>query len=176
MPGTPIPAPVLAELQRQMNHEFAAAHAYTALSFWCAEHNLKGFSRFFGKQSGEELEHAQKFADHLLDRGVRPELGALPAPKTEFAGALEVATHARRMEQVNTEGIHQAYAVALREGDFPAQVALQWFVSEQVEEEAWCDEMVARTAAATSPGGLAQLDHHIERQLAQSRHAGGGES
>jgi ferritin len=174
MPGHPIPAAVLAELQRQMNHEFAAAHAYTALSLWCAEQNLKGLSRFFEKQSGEEREHAQKFADHLLDRGTRPELGALPAPKTEFASALEVASHARRMEQVNTEGIHQAYSVALREGDFPAQVRLQWFIAEQVEEEAWCDELVARMTAATTPGGLAQLDHHIERQLAQSRHVEGG--
>ncbi len=175
MPGTPIPAPVVAEIQRQMNHEYGAAHAYTALAHWCADQNLKGFARFFHKQSGEEREHAQRFADHLLDRGASPELAALPAPKTSFANLLEAAKHARTMEQVNTQGIHQVYAAAVREGDVAAQVALQWFVTEQVEEEAWCDEMVARVEGATCAGGLQSLDRHIERALAEKAHAGGDE-
>ena len=73
MSGHPIPPAVATELQRQMNHEYGAAHAYTALAHWCDEQNLKGFARFFHKQSGEERVHAQRFADHLLDRGTRPE-------------------------------------------------------------------------------------------------------
>jgi ferritin len=158
---------VAAELQRQFNHELSAAHAYTALAVWCAEKNLKGFAAYFHKQAGEERAHAQKFMSHLLDRGALPELAAIAAPKAKFENMLDVAKTARVMEQKNTEGIHQAYTVAVKEQDLPAQVALQWFITEQVEEEAWCDEMVERVEAAGSPGGLMQLDRHISRMLEQ---------
>jgi ferritin len=165
MPGVPIAPAVLTELQRQMNHEFGAAHAYTALAVWCAENNLKGCSRFFHHQAAEEREHAQKFLDHLLDRGAKPELRAIDAPKAEFKNLLEVARHARQMEQANTAGIHKCFEAALAAKDYPSQVALHWFISEQVEEEAWCDELVARVEGATCAGGLGDLDRHLSRYL-----------
>ena len=172
MPGLSIKPAVLAEIQRQFNHELSAAHAYTALAVWCAERNLKGFAQFFHKQSGEEREHAQKFVDHLLDRGALPELVAIPAPRTKFKGVLEAVQHAREMEQVNTAGIHQAYEAALGAKDYPAQVALQWFISEQVEEEAWCDELVGRVEGANCAGGMSSLDRHLEKILSAKAHAG----
>jgi ferritin len=175
MPVTGIPAAVVTELQRQMNHEYGAAHAYTALAVWCDDQNLKGFARYFHKQSAEERGHAMRMSDHLLDRGVRPELKALPAPVTGFKGLLEVAKHARKMEQLNTAGIHKAYAVAVKAGDYPAQVLLQWFVNEQVEEEAWCEEMVGRVEGVGPGIGLMALDRHIERYLAEKSHEGGEE-
>lgn len=170
MAGHAIPPAVLTEIQRQMNHEYGAAHAYTALAHWCDAHSLKGFARFFHKQAGEEREHAQRFADHLLDRGAGPELAALPAPRTSFGSLLEVAQHARTMEQVNTKGIHQVHEAALAAKDYAAQAALQWFIGEQVEEEAWCDEMVARVEAAGPGFALMALDRHIERMLAEKGH------
>ena len=173
MPGSPIPKTLVTELQRQLNHELSAAHAYTTLAVWCHAHNLKGFARYFYKQSGEEREHAQKFMDHLLDRGVMPEIAALAAPRTRFKALAEVARQARAMEQANTEGIHRAYEAALKLKDYPAQVLLQWYIAEQVEEEAWTDEMVARAEGATSEGGLQALDRHIERYLADRGHGGG---
>jgi ferritin len=175
MPGVPIQPTVLTEIQRQFNHELSAAHAYTALATWCAERNLKGFSNFFHKQAGEEREHAQRFMDHLLDRGAMPELAAIPAPKTSFKSLLEAVQHARTMEQVNTAGIHQAYEAALAHKDYPAQVALQWFITEQVEEEAWCDELVARVEAANCAGGMTSLDRHLEKILSAKAHDGGHE-
>ncbi len=175
MPGQPIPAKVVAEIQRQFNHELGAAHAYTALAAWCADQNLKGFSRFFHKQSGEEREHAQRFMDYLNDRGVMPELAAIAAPKTKFKTLLDVAKHARMMEQLNTEGIHAVYAAALKAGDYASQVMVQWFITEQVEEEAWCDEMVTRVEAAQAAGGQMYLDRHIEKYLSEKPHEGGEE-
>jgi len=175
MAGNAIAPAVLSEFQRQMNHEYAAAHAYSALAHWCDERNLKGFARFFHKQSGEEREHAQRFADHLLDRGAGPELGALAAPRTRFENLLEVAQHARSMEEANTKGIHQLYEAALAAKDYAAQAAVQWFIGEQVEEEAWCDEMVDRVQAASAGFALMALDRHIERMLAEKSHEGGEE-
>lgn len=172
MPGQPMPARVLSELQRQLNHELGAAHAYTALAVWCVDHNLKGFGRFFYKQSGEEREHAQKLMNHLLDRGVMPELGALAAPKTRLKTLLDVAKLARAMEHANTAGINQAYEAALKAKDYPSQVLLQWFIIEQVEEENWCDEMVERVEGAQAAGGLSYLDRHIERYLTEDKAEG----
>lgn len=165
-----IPTAVVSELQRQLNHELAAAHAYTALAVWSFERNLKGFARFFYKQSGEERVHAQKFMDHLLDRGVMPALGGLDAPRTKFKSLVDVARHAQTMERENTEGIHRAYEAAVRQKDYPSQVLLHWFINEQVEEEAWCDEMVGRCELSTTEGGMQALDRHIERYLADRGH------
>lgn len=167
MPGRPVAAALVKELQRQMNHELGAAHAYTALSIWCFERNLKGFSSFFAKQAGEEREHAHKFMSHLLDRGIAPALAGIDAPRANFKALVDVARHARAMEQANTAGIHQAYDAALKAKDYPGQVMLQWFINEQVEEEAWADEMVARCEASTTEGGIQALDRHLERYLAQ---------
>jgi len=165
MSQTPIPAAVLAELQRQLNHELAAAHAYQAIAVWCAARNLKGFAAFFDKQAGEEREHAEKLIDHVIDRGVAADLGALPKPKQDFASVLEVARHAQAMEQANTRGIHAVYEAAVVAKDYPAQVLMHWFINEQVEEEAWCAELIDRVEGATCAGSLGDLDRHVVKLL-----------
>ena len=157
---------LLTELQRQLNQELGASHSYRALSFWCESQNWKGFAHYFDKQAAEELKHANRIATHLLDRSVLPETTALPAPQCKFKSLLEVALRAQGMEQTNTQGIHQVYDAALSSKDYPAQVLMHWFIREQVEEEQWTTEMVERVRAATTPGGLWALDHHIERYLA----------
>ena len=160
-----IPAKVSAELNRQFNQEYSAAHSYRALALWCDDQNLKGFARYFAKQAVEEQEHAAKMTAHLIDRGILPELTSVPAPKGNFKSLLEAAQHAQSMEANNTQGINAVYEAALAAKDYPAQVLMQWFITEQVEEEAWCLEMVERVQAATCAGGLSDLDRHIERYL-----------
>ncbi len=157
---------VLTELNRQLNHELGAAHAYQALSIWCAARNFTGFAAFFAKQAGEERDHAGKMIAHVLDRGAAPELAALPAPPSDQASLLDVALQAQSMELANTRGIHAVYEAALAEKDYPAQVLMHWFISEQVEEEAWCDEMIDRVKGASCAGSLSDLDRHIGRHLA----------
>lgn len=167
MAGTTIPQPVLTELQRQMNHELFAAHGYLALSLWCEEKNFKGFARFFLKQAEEEREHARKFIDYLLDRGVLPEVTEVAAPKAKFKSLMDVAKQALSMEQANTAGINAAYEAAFTAKDYPSTVLLQWFISEQVEEEDWAHEMVDRVEQANCAGALSDLDRHIERYLTE---------
>jgi ferritin len=167
MPAKQIQPAVLSELQRQFNQELSAAHAYLALAAWCDDANLKGFARYFSKQSAEERAHADKIMRHLLDRCVRPKFASLAEPECDFAGLLEVARQAQTMEQSNTAGIHRCYEAALKEKDYPAQVLLQWFITEQVEEENWADEMVDRVQQANCAGGMGDLDRHIERYLTE---------
>ena len=167
MPQAKINPKVLTELNRQLNQELAAAHSYRALSLWCADENLIGFASYFAKQTDEEHGHAAKIANHLLDRDVRPELDAIAAPKQTFKSLLEVAQQAQAMEHANTQGINSVYEAALSAKDYSAQVLMHWFINEQVEEEAWCIEMVQRVQAASCAGGLSDLDRHIERYLSK---------
>lgn len=165
MPRSKIQAKVLAELNRQFNYELSAAQNYHALALWCAEQNFKGFAAFFKQQAKEEQEHADKIAQHMLDRGALPEITAVPAPKQGFKSLLEVAQHAQSTEQGNTQGIMAVYETAVAAKDYPAQFLMQWFISEQVEEEAWTAEMVARVEAAACSGALLDLDRHIVKLL-----------
>jgi len=165
MPKSIIPPKVLSQLQRQLNQELNAAHAYQALSIWCAFQNLDGFARFFAKQSGEERVHAQKFIDHLVDRNAPAVLAALPAPKQEFSSLLEVAKQTLAMEQGNTRGINAVFEAAAAAKDYPAQVLMHWFIKEQVEEEAWATELIDRVEKANCAGSRDELDRHIEKLL-----------
>ena len=76
-----------------------------------------------------------------------------------------MAAHARAMEQANTAGVNAVFEAAVREQDYPAQVLMHWFISEQVEEEKWTDELIDRIERAACAGALAELDRHIERTL-----------
>ena len=167
MAHSKIPAPVVTELQRQLNQELIAAHSYRALAFWCEAQNLKGFSCWFYKQAEEEDEHAKKIAAHLIDRRVETELTALPAPKNTFKNVLEAAQHVYSMETANTKGINSVYEAALAAKDYPAQVLMHWFINEQVEEERWSAEMIERIQAATCAGSIMDLDRHLDKLLAE---------
>jgi ferritin len=166
MAKTKIPAKTLTELNRQLNYELTAAHAYLALSVWCGNRSLKGFAGFFAKQAGEEREHAGKLMQHVLDRGIAPELAAIAAPKQNFKSLLEVVEQAQTMEQSNTRGINAVYEAAVADKDYPAQVLMHWFINEQVEEEAWAAELVDRVKAASCAGSLLDLDRHVVKLLA----------
>lgn len=171
MPGIAVKPTVLVEIQRQFNYELSAAQGYLAMALWCEDQNYQGFADYFYKQVEEEREHAKKLMAHLMARGVLPELQSIQAPKGKYASLLEVAKQAQSMEQANTQGIHAAYEAALAAKDYPAQVCLQWFINEQVEEEDWTDEMVERVSRATCAGALTDLDRHLDKVL-----GGGGES
>jgi len=165
MAKTTIPPKVLTELNRQLNHELSAAHAYLAMSIWCHARNLKGCAGFFSKQADEEREHAGKIMKHVLDRGLAPELAALAAPKQDFGSLLKVVEQAQAMEQANTRGINAVFEAAVSARDYPVQVLMHWFIAEQVEEEAWAAEFVDRVQSATCAGSLLDLDRHVEKIL-----------
>jgi len=165
MPKIAIKPATLAALKAQYNDELNNAHAYEAFAIWCKKQNLNGFGGYFHTQSGEEREHAEKIAEHLLNRGETPETGALTAPKTSFSSVMEVAKLAQAMEGDTTAKINAIYETATKEGDYPTQLLLQWFIGEQVEEEAWTDEMVALIAGATCAGSMNSLDRHIAKFL-----------
>lgn len=152
-------------LTDQANHELYAAHSYRAMSIWCDDQDYNGFAKFFSIQAAEELEHADKFIRHLLDRDVLPKLTGFEAPATEFKSLIEVALLAQTLEQRNSSNIHQCYDISLEVKDFPSQPMLMELISEQVEEESWASTMVNLTKRSECPGAVYNLDRHIIKEL-----------
>jgi ferritin len=156
---------LITALEKQANHELLAAQSYLAMAYWSDVHHHGGFAKFFHEQAAEEQTHAGKILKHLADRDVVPALGALAAPKADYQNLMEVAQAAFDFERANTAGIHAAYETALAEQDYPAQVLLHWFISEQVEEEAWSDKLLVKTREASCAGALLNLDRHLAKIL-----------
>ena len=122
-------------MNEQIKNELYSSHQYLAMAAYCESVNLPGFASWMRMQAQEEREHAMKFYDHIQDRNGRVVLQAIDQPIIEFASPLEVFEKALEQEQAVTADINELYALAVRENDYASQVFLQWFVTEQVEEE-----------------------------------------
>ncbi len=122
-------------MNEQIKNELYSAHQYLAMAAYCESVNLPGFAFWMRMQAQEEREHAMKFYDHVHDRNGRVVLRAIDQPIIEFGSPLEVFEKALEQEQAVTADINDLYALAAREDDYASQIFLQWFVTEQVEEE-----------------------------------------
>ena len=150
---------VLAALVKQIQHEQGNAQAYRAVALYFGGLSLRGFEAFMSKQAREERMHAEKLTAHVADRGGQIELGAIPAGRSGFDTPLEAVRFVRDMERKTTESIHRLYELARKEADYALEVRLHWFITEQVEEEAWCDELAAMMERVhDQPGQLSMLD------------------
>ncbi len=156
---------VIQAIEKQANHELYAAQVYLAMALWCDVEHYSGYAEFYHRQSAEEVTHAKKFLQYLVERDVVPAIGAVGAPPVTFDNLLATAQGAYDLERANTAGIHACYKIALDAGDYATQVLLHWFISEQVEEEAWSDKIVAKTKQAACSGALTYLDRHIVKEL-----------
>jgi ferritin len=128
----------------QIQAEFFSAYLYLSMSAYCTEKNLTGFANWMRMQAQEEVGHAMRLVTFMQDRGSPVRLQALGQPPHEFGSPLEVMQASLDHERIVTERIHKLYAMAAEAGDYPAQVEFQWFITEQVEEEASIDEIVER--------------------------------
>jgi ferritin len=127
--------------------------------------NLPGFANWMRIQADEEREHAMKFYDFILERGGRVLLKAIDAPKAEWTSNLEVAEEVAAHEAKVTASINALYELALKEKDYPAQVMLQWFITEQVEEESNAAEVVASLKMIEArETAVLQLDHKLAKR------------
>lgn len=156
---------LVALLMKQANHERYAAACYTAMAYWCEAEDYAGFAEFLHSQAKEEIEHSEKFFGHLLDRDIQPVLEALPAPRGEFKALLELAELSLHLEQANTKGIHECYRAAEEHKDAACLPLLLEFISEQVEEEAWANKMIALLRRSDCAGAIYNLDRHIVKEL-----------
>jgi len=149
-------------LNRHANAEFYSSYLYLSMSAYFQSINLTGFAHWMRVQAREELAHAMKFYDHVIGRGGRVSLQAVEAPTSQWDSPLAAFEDAYRHEQKVTGLINQLVDEAVQTKDHATNAFLQWFVSEQVEEEASVDAIVQRLKlVGGAPGGLFMIDHHL---------------
>ncbi|EHM10748.1 ferritin-like protein [Thermanaerovibrio velox DSM 12556] len=151
-------------INSQIQAELYSSYLYLSMAAHFESENLKGFAHWMHKQADEERGHAMKFFHYLVERGGKVELKAIEAPKTSWSSPEEVFEEVLGHERKVTSLINRLYELALEEKDYPSQIMLQWFISEQVEEEASAEEVLARLRMLK--GGLQGL-LMLDRELAQ---------
>ena len=163
-----ISKPMQDAINEQINKELFSSYLYLSMAAYFASKNLQGFSKWMQVQADEERGHAMKLYEHLENRSGRVLLKAIAAPKTEWALNLEVFREAAAHEAMITASINGLYETAQQEKDYPAQVLLQWFINEQVEEEKNAAEIVADLELIEDRGtAVLMLDKQLGKRSGQ---------
>ena len=153
-------------INRQINKELFSSYLYLSMVAYFEDKNLPGVAHWLRLQADEEKEHAMKFFDYLLERGARVKLTALETPKFEWSSNLEAFKEVLAHEQMITASINELYGLALEEKDYPSQILLQWFVTEQVEEEASASEVLAQLEMIEDKGtAVLMLDKELGKRV-----------
>ena len=155
----------------QINEELFSSYVYLAMAAHFETRNLEGFTSWMKLQAQEELQHAMRLFDHINRRGGRVVLKAIGEPPLDFGSPVEVFEKALAHEEHISACIHRLYGIAVEEKDYPAQMELQWFIDEQVEEEENAGRVVdLLKMAGDSQSALLMLD----REMAQRTPDGEG--
>lgn len=146
----------------QIKYELESAYLYLSMAAYFHSKGLDGMAQWMRVQTQEELVHAMKFFDHIKERDGRVVLAALAQPKAEWSSPLEAFRQAYEHEQFVTSRINELADLALKENDRAAGVFLQWFVTEQVEEEASTSKVTHQLELVGESGqGLLMLDREL---------------
>ena len=152
-------------MNEQIKNELYSAYLYLSMSAYCEAANLPGFAHWMRVQAQEEVAHAMKFYDFIYERGGRVVLQAIDQPPVEFQSPLNVFEQTLEHEQKVTALIHDLYTLAVQEKDYASQAFLQWFVTEQVEEEASATQIVETLKMIGDKGhALLMLDRELGKR------------
>lgn len=143
---------VISGINDQIGMEFGAAYLYLSMSAYLADQNLPGFAAWMRMQYQEEVSHAMRLFDFLIDAGEKPEVPAVAKPAASFKGPLDVMKKALAHERKVTASITKLYEMAIKEKNYPAQLMLQWFIGEQQEEERTAGDIIAKLELAGDSG------------------------
>ncbi|HYK87749.1 MAG TPA: ferritin [Acidobacteriota bacterium] len=135
---------ILEAINAHIQEEMYSSNLYLSMAAYCESVNLKGFAHWMRIQANEEHGHAMKLFEHLVDRGGKPQIKGINEPPAGFESPRDVFEKTLAHEREVTKKVHKLYEVALEEKDYAAQILLQWFISEQVEEEARVTETLEK--------------------------------
>jgi ferritin len=154
-------------LNTQMNLELSSSYLYLAMAAYFESENLSGFAHWMKVQSGEEYGHAMKIYGYINQRNGRVNLAKIDAPKSEWKGAAEVFTETLKHEQFVTRSIDELVDLTITEKDHASNTFLQWFVTEQVEEEATAMNILDKIKmVGDNKNGLFLLDRELGMRAA----------
>jgi ferritin len=158
---------VLQAINAQINSEFQAWYQYLAMAAFCEREQFTGAARWLKLQSVEEYHHGMKLFDFVLARNGAVQLTAIDQPTIEFDTFGEVFERALDQEERVTAQINDLYELAFRSRAFAEMTELQWFLTEQVEEEKTAREIVARfRLVGDDAGSLLDLDRELGARAA----------
>lgn len=149
-------------LNEQLNAEMYSGYLYLSMSAYFKSMGLGGFASWMRVQAQEELMHAMKLYDYINERGGRVTLKKIETPPTEWDSAIAAFEATYQHEQKVTGLINDLVELAMKEHDHATNIFLQWFVSEQVEEEDSVNDVVQKIKLiGDAPGGLFMLDREL---------------
>lgn len=150
----------------QIQAEMESAYVYLALAAYCEHEGFLGAAHWMKLQAQEEVGHAMKFYTYLNDVEGRVILQAIEAPKKDYNSMLGVFEAALEHEKMITSRIHKLYELSTNEKDYAFQVSLQWFINEQVEEEANAMEIITKLkSVGDSKEGLFMIDKELGQRV-----------
>ncbi|MBW1769487.1 MAG: ferritin [Thermodesulfobacteriota bacterium] len=153
-------------LNKQLNAEYYSSYLYLSMAAYFESMNLKGFANWMRIQTQEEMVHVMKFYDYLIERGGKVTLSSIEGPPIKWSSPLAAFENAYQHEQKVTGLINGLVNLAIAEQDHATNNFLQWFVSEQVEEEASADEVVQKLKLiGKDSGGLFMLDRELAQRV-----------
>lgn len=157
---------ILTELNKQLNAELYSAYLYLSMSAHFESMSLKGFANWMRVQTQEEMTHAMKFYTYINERGGKAIMAAIDGPPTEWPSPLAVFDETLKHEQKVTSLINNLVNLAIAESDHATNNFLQWFIAEQVEEEASAGEVLDQLKLVKdSPEALLLLDRELGTRI-----------
>ena len=167
---------ILEKLNDQLNVELKSAYVYYAMAGYFENISLKGFAHWMTLQAQEELTHVDRIFKYINDKGARVQLREVPAPRGDWKSPLDAMQDAYDHECLVSEKINECVSAALASNDHSTNTFLQWFVAEQVEEEAAADDVVQKLKLiGDHPSGLFMLDNELSKRSFSPSSAGAGE-
>jgi len=163
-------ATVFTAIDDQINSEFTASYTYLAMAAYCEQEKFMGAAKWLRMQAAEEHAHAMKLFDFLLARDGKLELKAIEKPKAKFESLAAVFEAALAHEQRVTKQINKLYELCFTEKAFAEMTELQWFLTEQVEEEKIAREIVAKFHfVKNDPAATLDMDRELGARSMASR-------
>lgn len=153
-------------INEQINRELYSEYLYISIQAWFTHENLDGFATWMDVQGKEERFHAMKFFNYLLERGGKVELLAIKKPDVNFGTPLKAFKMALEHEKFISKSINELMDIAIAENDHAARSFLQWYVDEQVEEEASAEKIVQKLQmVGDNPHGLFMMDAELGKRV-----------
>ncbi|MCB0727116.1 MAG: ferritin [Ignavibacteriae bacterium] len=149
-------------LNEQINREFFAEYLYLSMSAYLESIEMEGFANYFNVQAQEEHFHAMKMFNFVHDKGGRVILKSLKEPKANYSSVVDVIEESLKHEKYVTKSINELMDTAISENDHSVKSFLQWYIDEQVEEEATISKLLAKLKLIKGEGlGLLTLDSQL---------------
>lgn len=152
-------------INNQINFEIYSAHIYLNMACYCGHEGLEGFRNWMNIQYQEEMTHANKLINYLLDNGYKPEITNWDeSPASDYSNVLEVAQISLMHEKVVTDRFNYMMTKAIELQDYATQNFLNWFINEQIEEEAGFESMIQKIKLVKD-AGLYILDQEFASRV-----------